>query len=120
MISRRLCRGDVVLATIPFTDLTSSKVRPALIISDGIIGQEVVLAGISSVVRAGQFDSDVLLDSQHPEFAATGLLRTSVIRTHLLVTVKERIAARVLGRLSADWLAVVDQRLSEVLGLSRS
>jgi len=44
-------RGDVVLTQFPFTDLTGASVRPALVVSQGLIGQDVVVAGISSVVR---------------------------------------------------------------------
>jgi len=44
-------RGDVVLTQFPFTDLTCASVRPALVVSQGLIGQDVVLACISSVVR---------------------------------------------------------------------
>jgi mRNA interferase MazF len=120
MIARRLARGDIVLATIPFTDLQSAKVRPALVVSDGLIGHDVVLAAISSVVRSTGDKFDVVLDGQHPDFAQSGLLRTSVVRTHHLVTVQERVAARYLGYLAADWLAEVNQKLRSALGLEAS
>ena len=46
-------RGDIVLVLFPFTDLTSSKRRPALVVSpdpfnDGM--QDVVLAAITSQI----------------------------------------------------------------------
>ena len=47
-----LSRGDVVLTRFPFTDLTGASPRPAVVVSAGEIGQDVVLAGISSVVAA--------------------------------------------------------------------
>lgn len=115
---RRMLRGDVVLATFPFTDLTSSKVRPALVVSEEMIGDDVVLVAISSVVRANQFDTDLLLDSRHPDFSSSGLLRTSVIRTHHIATVQDQIITRVLGHLASGWLNEVDQRLRVALGLS--
>jgi mRNA interferase MazF len=47
--SRTLARGDVVLRQFPFTDLSGSRIRPAVVVSHGQIGDDVVLAAISSL-----------------------------------------------------------------------
>ena len=47
--------------------------RPALVVSAGQIGQDVVLAGISSVLRAGTVATDLIVQTAHPEFKLTGL-----------------------------------------------
>ena len=65
---RSLVRGDVVLAQFPFTDLKDVSLRPALVVSQGAIGQDVVLAGISSVVGGSLVPTDCMVDSSHPEF----------------------------------------------------
>ena len=47
----RYRRGDIVLVSFPFTDLSSSKRRPALVISPDSFneqGQDVVLIAITS------------------------------------------------------------------------
>ena len=47
----RFRRGDIVLVPFPFTDLTSSKRRPALVVSPDSFNQamqDVVLAAITS------------------------------------------------------------------------
>jgi hypothetical protein len=41
-------RGDVLLTQFPFTDLTGTAVRPCLVVSPGLIGQDLIVAGISS------------------------------------------------------------------------
>lgn len=117
MIQRVLQRGDLVLAVIPFTDLAATKIRPALIISDGLIGQDVVLAAISSVNR-GVVAHDVSVESNHPEFAQTGLLKSSVVRCHHLITVEAKMLVRRLGTLPLSWQQQVDQELKQLLGLS--
>lgn len=118
MISRPLAKGDVVLATIPFTDLQAGKVRPALVVSAGQVGDDVVLVAISSNLRGNTRDLDIRIDPADPDFVATGLRLASVIRTHHLVTVESRIVARRLGRLSARLMAEVERGLSRLLGLT--
>jgi mRNA interferase MazF len=110
-------RGDVVLTRFPFTDLTGSAVRPALVISQGAIGQDLVLAGISSVVRGTASRTDVAVPSTHSEFPLTGLRVSSVIRTHKLATVEQAVVVRRLGRIGPSLEAEVDRLLRNVLGL---
>jgi mRNA interferase MazF len=73
-----------------------------LIISQGVIGQDVILAGISSVVRGGGVSpTDYLVDATHPEFPVTGLRVSSVVRLHKLTTVLASILIRRLGRVGS-------------------
>ncbi len=112
-----LSRGDVVLTRFPFTDLTGSSVRPALVVSVGLVGQDVVLAGISSVLRGGWISTDHVVDPSHPEFSNTGLRMASVLRLHKLVTVESKVITRRLGRIGPQLQVDVDRLLRLVLGL---
>ena len=112
-----LLRGDVVLTPFPFTDLKGNPVRPALIVSPGAIGQDVVVAGISSVIRTPLAATELKVDTTHPEYAATGLRVASVIRLHKLVALDQAILIRRLGRIGPLLQAEVDVRLRLVLGL---
>jgi mRNA interferase MazF len=114
---RAPARGDVVLTPFPFTDLRGSSVRPALIVSQGMIGQDVVLAGISSVVRGAAVPTDYLIDVSDPEFRTTGLRVASVVRLHKLASVDASILLRRLGRLGPQTQQEVDRLLRAVLGL---
>ncbi len=117
MRASRFQRGDVVLAPFPFTDLTGSKVRPALIVSAGALGDDVILLAISSVVRPIGIASDFLLETSHSDFAAIGLKVRSVFRTHSLITIEESLIVCRLGRISADLQNEIDARLRGALGL---
>jgi len=112
-----LSRGDVVLTRFPFTDLTGASLRPALVVSPGQIGEDVVLVAISSVVRGARVSPDYLVDIGHPEFPLTGLRVTSVLRLHKLATVERAVIVRRLGRIGPQVQAEVDRLLPTVLGL---
>lgn len=110
-------RGDVVLTQFPFTDLTGTSVRPALVVSQGLIGRDLVLAGISSVVRGVIAPTDYTVDTSHPEFPLTGLRVTSVLRLHKLAAVEQAVVVRRLGRIGSQLQGEVDRLLHVVLGL---
>jgi mRNA interferase MazF len=112
-----ILRGDVVLTRFPFTDLTGSAVRPALVVSAGLIGQDLVLAGISSVIRGPAIPTDLTVDIAHPEFRQTGLRVASVLRLHKLAAVESSVIIRRLGRIGPQLQLEVDRVLRVVLGL---
>jgi len=112
-----LARGDVVLTPFPYTNLQGVSLRPALVVSQGPIGQDMVLAGISSVIRGSLAPTDLTVDTTHPEFAQTGLRVQSVIRLHKLVAVEHAILMRRLGHLGPQLQSEVDRLLRLVLGL---
>ena len=112
-----LSRGNVVLARFPFTDLTGTTLRPAVIVSQGQLGDDLVLVAISSVVRGALAPADYTVESNHPEFISTGLRVTSVIRVHKLATVERSVIIRRLGSLGPQLQAEVDRLLRAVLAL---
>ena len=68
-------RGTIVLTPFPFTDLTSVKVRPALIVSsDKRTDDDTIIAFISSVIDApNSSDANILIESENKYFKETGL-----------------------------------------------
>ena len=44
-------KGSIILVPFPFTDLSGNKVRPAVIISDGKVGNDVVVVFITSQTK---------------------------------------------------------------------
>jgi mRNA interferase MazF len=76
-------RGKVVLVPFPFDDLSSTKVRPAICLTEPIgTHRHVVLAFVSSVVPSPLLPTDVLLDPADADSALTGLRVRSVARWH--------------------------------------
>ncbi|RIK80270.1 hypothetical protein DCC62_04225 [candidate division KSB1 bacterium] len=77
-------RGEIVLAVLPFTDLSGQKHRPALIVSsDSRIGDDVLVAFVTSYHGQVVFSTEVLLLDSDADFSQTRLKRSSVIKAVL-------------------------------------
>jgi mRNA interferase MazF len=87
-----------VLTQFPFTDLSTSKRRPAIILSkDNDKETDVVVAYISSKISDHLTETDYILRSSDKDFANTGLLKDSVIKLNKLVTVDKKSFYRRIG-----------------------
>ena len=112
-------KGDVVLISFPFTDLSNAKVRPALVISNesyNVCQDDIVLLLITSKVDNIHTD-DYLLKSDNPEFTDTGLKQSSVFRTSKIQTLKKTLLMRNLGVVGTSTLSEIDNRLRKFLEL---
>lgn len=116
-----LPRGAVVLVAFPFTDLTVTKIRPALVLSEPSFHRrtrDVILAAISSVVERGRTaPTRVLLAASSSEFAGSGLRVTSVVHCGKIVTVQGTLLLKLLGALGAPAMGRIDAALRRALGL---
>lgn len=85
-------RGDIVLVTFPFTDLTSSKRRPALIVSPDSFNasnQDVVLVAITSQIapddpQAILLNDDDLVGEKLPKRSMVKLTKVFTIHSALI------------------------------------
>ncbi len=113
-----MTKYKVVLVPFPFDDLSSSKVRPAVCLTEPI-GQykHVVLAFISSKVPADLLESDVLIATDDDDFKTSGLRVSSALRLHRMMTATVNIIQRELGELSEKKQEVVKSRLRELFEL---
>ena len=93
-------RHKIALIPFPFDDLSSTKVRPILCLTDPIGPHgHVIVAFITSRVPADLLDTDLVIASDHPGFVETGLKVSSTVRIHRLMTVNGALLKRELGRL---------------------
>lgn len=75
-----MTKYKVVLIPFPFDDLSSSKVRPAVCLTDPIgPHRHVILAFITSWVVSNPLPTDLILDAGDRDFAATGLHVSSTL-----------------------------------------
>lgn len=111
-----MTKGKVVLVPFPFDDLSSTKVRPAVCLTNPIGQyQHIILAFITSKIPGNLLDSDYVLDETHSDFTASGLHKPSTIRLDHLMTLRKSIIQRELGELSSETQAEIAQKLSQLL-----
>ena len=109
-----MTENRVVLVPLPFDDLSSSKVRPAVCLTDPIgPHRHLILAFITGRVSEEPLASDLVLDSGDPDFASTALRVSSTLQLHRLMTGTTALIRRELGRLSPKTQAEVSDRLRE-------
>ena len=101
----------------PFTDLSATKVRPAVIVSYGAIGDDVIVAFISSQKPARQQKFDILLEESGGYFGRTGLKTASVIKVSKIATLDKKIILGEIGELDALAVNKVNQRLKALFNL---
>jgi mRNA interferase MazF len=114
-----MTKGKVVLVPFPFDDLSATKVRPAVCLTDPVgPHRHVILAFITSRIPADLMETDIVLDISQPDFVTTGLRVSSTLRLHRLMTVSTSLILRELGELSPDMQARVADKICKLFGLS--
>ena len=95
-------KGDIVLIPFPFTDLSGTKNRPALILTGG--EDDITVSFITTQLKWGE-EYDLKIDPTQ----INGLKRTSLIRLSKLATIDKDLVIGKLGNLSKDELIAVDK-----------
>jgi mRNA interferase MazF len=106
-------QGQVVRVPFPYTDRNTRQHRPALVVSDGPVGEDGALLWVVMITSA----ENRAWPGDHPitAFADAGLPIPSVIRTTKITTVEAR-AAEPVGEVSAVVLAGVLETVVGLLG----
>lgn len=110
-------KGTIVLIPFPFTDLSSHKVRPAVVLSYGLKGDDVVLAFISSQKTKRKELTDVIITHTGKGFKETGLKEDSVVRVSKIATLDRKIMLGTLGVVSVDIGKEIDAKIRILFGI---
>jgi mRNA interferase MazF len=98
-------QGDVVLVLFPNSDLTSAKIRPAVVVQSDNLRTglpQIVVAMITSQMSRSQHPSRLIILIGTPEGQQSGLISNSVIMTDNLATVTLSAISRVIGSIKID------------------
>ena len=89
-----MSKGDIVLIPFPFTDLSGSKLRPALVVAETSL--DLTLAFITTQLQ-WQETTDLLIKPN----SSNGIKKTSIIRLSKLATIDKALVIGKLGILNA-------------------
>lgn len=93
----KLIKGDVVVLPFPFTDLTASKKRPAVILAD-IKGSDYIMLQVTS---KNVKDSYAIPLSEN-DFQSGSLRQDSNIRPNKIFTLSDELVLYKIGHLTND------------------
>lgn len=113
-------RGDVVIVDFPFTDVRSSKIRPALVVqndSDNARRRKTIVAMITGNLRMAGDPKQLLVDPSTTEGVSSGLHGPSLVSCGDLFTVEQDDVTRTIGHLSTAMMQRIDGCLKAALGL---
>ena len=100
-------RGDIVLVPFPFTDLTTAKTRPAVVVSAEEFQKEIgdfTVAMITSVPHSTSYDYEI------KDWQAANLLVPSWLRAKL-VTLDPKLVRYQPGKLTKADLSEAEKRI---------
>ncbi len=104
-----LVKGEVVVIPFPFSDLSQSKLRPAVVAAD-LAGYDVILCMITSQAN----DPDAI-SIEASDFQSGGLPRVSNIRPNRLFTADSRILRSKSGLLTSATMTHVTSAIIGIL-----
>jgi mRNA interferase MazF len=104
-------RGDIVVVPFPFSDLSASKRRPALVLA-AAGGDDLILSQITS---KHSFDNMAVAIGLSDVLGGT-LNSASNIRPNKIFTADKGIVVYKLGTLNAEKIRIVLEKIAELFG----
>ena len=99
----KFVKGDIVVVPFPFSDLTETKRRPALVLTD-LPDDDIVLCQITSVIKL----DNLAIPLKNDDFIAGSLSVKSFIRPNKIFTADKKLIIYKIGHLS-------DAKIAEVI-----
>ncbi len=105
--------GDVMLVPFPFTDQSTSKKRPAIVISSENYNRckpDLILIAVTSNVRQDLQFGEIFID----EWSAAGLIKPSIVKP-IITTTENSLIIRKLGTLQPLDLQSLENVLHQII-----
>jgi mRNA interferase MazF len=113
-----LSKGDIVLAQFPFTDLSQTKLRPAVALWSSPTIDEVTICFISSQNVSNLTSDEFAINDTDAEFSGTGLRVSSKVRVTRITTLNRQLIVRRLGRLGTQQMQLLNATMIQAFQLT--
>lgn len=111
-------KGDVVLIDFPFTDLSQTKLRPAVVLWVSSISNDITLCAITSQNVNDLTIEEFLIKNSDSEFQSTGLRVSSKVKVTRVVTLNRSLIVRRLGRLGTQYIQELNTKIIQAFQLN--
>ncbi|OYU97457.1 MAG: hypothetical protein CFE21_03960 [Bacteroidetes bacterium B1(2017)] len=105
-----MAKGDIVLINFPFTDLTGSKLRPAIILAESTL--DLTVCFITTQIQRQE-----LLDIPINPNSTNRLKNPSLIRISKIATLDKTIVKGLLGKISNNEISIINSNLRTLFNL---
>ncbi len=106
---------DIVLLHFPFTDLSASKWRPVLVMTDVTVSGDFLAAQVTS-----QMHHRVQVPLRDNDFELGQLPKASIVRPDKIFTLNQSLVVRRVGRLSRPAFEHIHAEICQHLGCEKS
>ena len=106
----RFIKGDVVVVPFPFSDLTDTKKRPALVVAE-LSGDDLIVCLITSQNAKDSY----AIPLTNSDFADGSLKQNSNIRPNRVFTADSGIVLYRIGTLKTEKIEEVTEKVVEIL-----
>ncbi len=106
----KFVKGEVVVVPFPFSDLSSTKRRPALVIAS-LTGDDVILCQITSKSISDDYTIPLLIS----DFSSGTITQDSNIRPNRLFTADSNIILYQAGKIKTEKLRQVVKKIIEII-----
>ncbi|WP_455175391.1 type II toxin-antitoxin system PemK/MazF family toxin [Azospirillum largimobile] len=105
--------GQIALVPFPFTDLNGTKLRPVLLVRQASSRfDDWLVCMVSSQLRQAEPNLDEILAPDDPDFGATGLKVSSVLRLSRLAVIDGALFSGGIGEIGTERLDRLRHRLA--------
>jgi mRNA interferase MazF len=105
-----MAKGDIVLITFPFTDLSGNKLRPSVILAETNLDVTVCFITTQTEWRE---PSDIIINPS----SINGLRKISLLRIGKIATIEKTLIKGIMGRLTTNELLELNIKLRSVFQL---
>lgn len=106
-----MIKGDIIVIPFPFTDLTGSKLRPAVVLIE--TDYDLTVTFITTQIKWKE-STDIELFPSH----INGIKKPSLVRVSKISTIDKSLALGKLGNLAPNEIAELNIKLKRVLNLN--